>query len=134
MVSKDLTAKGEAEGGGDGVVDIAGFDGDEAVEKFCGAGETVSPSLACGGVEECAVVAEGFGERDGVEDRDAFPRTEGDVVDPAAVGAAYLSLGPFVHEEGCIEIFRVAGGVGYAQKRVNGVTTASVDKCAGRAE
>ena len=134
LVAENLAAEGEAKGGGDGVVDVAGFDADEAIEEFCGAAETVGPALARGGVEECAVVVEGFGERDGVEDGDAFPRTESDIIDPAAVGAAYLSFGPFVHEEGCVEIFRVAGSVGYTQKRVNGVTTSSVDKCAGRAE
>ena len=73
MVSEDLTAEGEAEGGGDGVVDVAGFDGDEGVEELCGAGEAVGPALTRGGVEERAVVAEGFGEGDGVEDGDALP-------------------------------------------------------------
>ena len=60
-------------GRGDGVVDVAGFDGDEGVEELCGAGETVGPALARGGVENAAVVVEGFGERDGVEDGDALP-------------------------------------------------------------
>ena len=133
-VVEDLAAEGEAVGGGDGVVDVAGFDGDEGVEELCGAGEAVGPALAGGGVEECAVVVEGFGERDGVEDGDAFPRAEGDVVDPTAVGAADLSLGPFVDEEGGVEIFCVAGGVGYAEEWVDGVAAAAVDDGAGRAE
>ena len=134
LIAENLAAEGEAKGGGDGVVDVAGFDADEAIEELCGAGETVGPALVRGGVEECAVVVEGFGERDGVEDGDAFPRTESDIVDPAAVGAAYLSLGPFVCEECCVEIFGVTGGVGYAQKGVDSVAAASVDECAGRAE
>ena len=134
LVTENLAAEREAEGGGDGIVDVAGFDADEAIEEFCGAAETVGPALARGGVEECAVVVEGFGERDGVEDGDAFPRTESDIVDPAAVGAAYLPLGPFVYEECCVEIFGVTGSVGYAQERVDSVAAASVDECAGRAE
>ena len=134
LVAEDLAAEGEAKGGGDGVVDVAGFDADEAIEELCGAGETVRPALARGGVEECAVVVEGFGERDGVEDGDAFPRTKSDIVDPAAVGAAYLPLGPFVYEECCVEIFGVTCGVGYAQKGVDSVAAASMDECAGRAE
>ncbi len=60
-------------GRGDGVVDVAGVDGYEAVEELCGAGETVGPALTCCGVEELAVMVEGFGERDGVEDGDALP-------------------------------------------------------------
>ena len=70
---EDLGADGEAVGGGDGVVDVAGFDGDEGVEELCCSGETVGPALACRGVEDLAVVVEGFGERDGVEDGDALP-------------------------------------------------------------
>jgi len=35
---EDLGAEGEAVRGGDGVVDVAGFDGDERVEELCGAG------------------------------------------------------------------------------------------------
>ncbi len=73
VIAEDLGADGEAVGGGDGVVDVAGFDGDEGVEELCGAGETVGPALARGGVEDAAVVVEGFGERDGVEDGDALP-------------------------------------------------------------
>ncbi len=53
-------------------------------------------------------MVEGFGERDGVEDGDALPGAEGDVVDPTAVGAADLLLGPFVDEEGGFEVLRLA--------------------------
>ncbi len=70
---EDLGADGEAVRGGDGIVDVAGFDGDEGVEELCGAGEAVGPALAGGGVEDGAVVMEGFGECDGVEDGDALP-------------------------------------------------------------
>ena len=73
VVAEDLGAEGEAVGRGDGVVDVAGVDGYEAVEELCGAGETVGPALTCCGVEELAVMVEGFGERDGVEDGDALP-------------------------------------------------------------
>ena len=52
VVAEDLGAEGEAVGGGDGVVDVAGFDGDEGVEELCGAGEAVGPALAGGGVED----------------------------------------------------------------------------------
>ena len=131
---EDLGAEGEAVGGGDGVVDVAGFDGDEGVEELCGAGEAVGPALAGGGVEDGAVVVEGFGEGDGVEDGDALPGAEGDVVDPAAVGAADLLLGPFVDEEGGFEVFGFAGGVGYAEEWVDGVAAAAVDDGAGGAE
>ena len=131
---EDLAAEGEAVGGGDGIVDVAGFDGDEGVEEFCGAGEAVGPALAGGGVEDGAVVVEGFGEGDGVEDGDALPGAEGDVVDPAAVGAADLLFGPFVDEEGGVEIFGFAGGVGDAEQWVHGVATAAVDDCAGGAQ
>ncbi len=70
---EDAGADGEAVRGGDGVVDVAGLDGDEGIEEFCGAGEAVGPALASGGVEDGAVVVEGFGEGDGVEDGDALP-------------------------------------------------------------
>jgi len=73
LVAEDLGAEGEAVGGGDGVVDVAGFNCDEGVEELCGAGEAVGPALAGCGVEDGAVVVEGFGEGDGVEDGDAFP-------------------------------------------------------------
>ncbi len=134
LVVEDLAAEGEAVGGGDGVVDVAGLDGDEAVEELCGAGEAIGPALAGGGVEKGAVVVEGFGEGDGVEDGDALPGAEGDVVDPAAVGAADLTLGPFVDEEGGVEVFGVAGGVGDAEERVDSVAAAAVDERAGGAE
>jgi hypothetical protein len=71
--AEDLGAEGEAVGGGDGVVDVAGFDGDEGVEKLCGAGEAIGPALAGGAVENGAVVVESFGEGDGVKDGDALP-------------------------------------------------------------
>src|SRR5207302_11353124 len=131
---EDLSAEGEAVRGGDGIIDVAGFDGDEGVEEFCGVGDAVGPALASGGVEDAAVMVEGFGEGDGVEDGDALPGTEGDVVDPTAVGSADLLLGPFVDEEGGFEVFRLAGGVGYAEERVDGVAAAAVDDGAGRAE
>ncbi len=41
--------------------------------NFGGAGEAIGPALAGCGVEDGAVVVEGFGERDGVEDGDALP-------------------------------------------------------------
>ena len=110
-------------GGGDGVVDVAGLDGDEAVEELCGAGEAVGPALAGGGVEDVAVVVEGFGEGDGVEDGDALPGAEGDVVDPTAVGAADLLLGPLVDQEGGVRgILRrrwcgLRGGAGRRRRR-----------------
>ena len=104
-IAEHLGTEGKAERGGDGIVDVAGFDGDEAVEELRGAGEAVGPALACGGVEDGAVVVEGFGERDGVEDGDALPGAEGDVVDPTAVSAAYLLLGPVVDEEGGARYF-----------------------------
>src|SRR6266550_980574 len=119
MIAEDLGAEGEAVRGGDGVVDVAGFDGDEGVEEFGGAGEAVGPALTGGGVEDGAVVVEGFGECDGVEDGDALPGAEGDVVDPTAVGAADLLLGPFVDEEGGFEVLCFAGGVGYAEEWVD---------------
>jgi hypothetical protein len=131
---EDLGAEGEAVGRGYGVVDVAGVDGDEGVEELCGAGEAIGPALAGGGVEDGAVVVEGFGERDGVEDGDALPGTEGDVVDPTAVGAADLLLGPFVDEEGRFEVLCFAGGVGYTEERVDGVAAAAVDDGAGGAE
>ena len=81
-----------------------------------------------------AVVVEGFGEGDGVEDGDALPGAEGDVVDPTAVGAADLLLGPLVDEECGFEVFCVAGGVGYAEEWVDGVAAAAVDDGAGGAE
>jgi len=77
---------------------------------------------------------EGFGEGDGVEDGDALPGAEGDVVDPTAVGAADLLLGPLVDEESGFEVFCFAGGVGYSEERVDGVATAAVDDGAGGAE
>ncbi len=132
--AEDLGADSETVGCGDGVVDVAGFDGDEGVEELCGAGETVGPALASGGVEDGAVVVEGFGEGDGVEDGDALPGAEGDVVDPTAVGAADLLFGPFVYEEGGFEVFCFACGVGYAEERVDGVAAAAVDDGAGGAE
>jgi hypothetical protein len=89
---EDLGADGEAVGGGDGVVDVAGFDGDEGIEELCGSGEAVGPALAGGGVEDGAVMVKGFGEGDSVEDGDALPGAEGDVVDPTAVGAGDLLL------------------------------------------
>ena len=50
MVAENLGAEGKAVRGGDGVVDVAGVDGDEGVEKFCGAGEAIGPAPARGGV------------------------------------------------------------------------------------
>ena len=79
-------------------------------------------------------MVQGFGECDGVEDGDALPGTEGDVVEPTAVGAADLLLGPFVDEEGGFEISRFAGGVGHAQQWVDGVAATSVDDGAGGTE
>ncbi len=70
---EDAGAGGEAVRGGDGVVDVAGLDGDEGVEEFGGTGEAVGPALAGGGVEDGTVMVEGFGEGDGVEDGDALP-------------------------------------------------------------
>jgi hypothetical protein len=104
------------------------------VEEFRGAGEAVGPALTGGGVEDGAVVMEGFGEGDGVEDGDALPGAEGDVVDPTAVGAGDLLLGPLVDEEGGFEVFGFAGGVGYAEEGVDGVAAAAVDDGAGGAE
>jgi hypothetical protein len=134
MIAEDLSAEGEAVGGGDGVVDVAGVDGDEGVEELCGAGEAIGPTLAGGGVEDGAVVVESLGERDGMEDGDALPGDEGDVVDPTAVGSADLLLGPFVDEEGGFEIFCFAAGVGYAEERVYGVAATAMDDGAGGAE
>ena len=131
---EDLGADGEAVRRGDGVVDVAGLDGDEGVQEFCGSGETVGPTLASGGVEDGAVVMEGFGECDGVEDGDALPGAEGDVVDPTAVGTGDLLLGPLVDEEGGFEVFGLAGGVGLAEEWVDGVSAAAVDDGAGWAE
>ena len=133
-VVEDLCADGEAVRGGDWVVDVAGLDGDEGVEEFGGSGEAVGPALAGGGVEDGAVVVEGFGEGDGVEDGDALPGAEGDVVDPTAVGAGDLLLGPLVDEEGGFEVFGLAGGVGLAEEWVNCVSAAAVDDGAGGAE
>jgi hypothetical protein len=39
-----------------------------------------------------------------------------------------------VDEEGGFEVFCLAGGVGYAEKRVDGIAAASVDDGAGGAE
>jgi hypothetical protein len=80
------------------------------------------------------MVVEGFGERDGVEDGDALPGAEGDVVNPTAIGAADLLLGPFVDEEGGFEIFCFAAGVGHAEQRVDGVAATAVDDGAGGTE
>ena len=134
MVAEDLGAEGKAVRGGDGVVDVAGVDGDETVEKFRGAGEAIGPEPAGGGVENGAVMVQGFSQCDRVEDGDALPRTEGDVVDPTAVGAADLLLGPFVDEQGGFEIFRLAGGVGHAEEWIDGVAATSVDDGAGGTE
>jgi len=134
VVAEDLSADGEAVGRGDRVVDVAGFDGDEPVEELCGSGETVGPALAGCGVEDGAVVVEGFGERDGMKDGDALPRAESDVVDPTAVGAADLLFGPFVDEEGGFEIFCPAGGVGHAEEWVDGVSATSMNDGAGGTE
>lgn len=134
VVAKDLGAEGEAVRGRDGVVDVAGVDGDEGVEELCGAGEAIGPALAGGGVEDGAVMMEGFGERDGVEDGDALPGAESDVVDPTAVGAADLLLGPFVDEEGGFEVFCFAAGVGHAEERIDGVAATTVDDGAGGTE
>ena len=62
IIAEDLSAEGEAVGGRDGVVDVAGVDGDEGVEEFCGVGEAIGPALAGGCVENGAVVVECFGE------------------------------------------------------------------------
>ena len=131
---EDLSADGEAVRGSDWVVDVAGLDGDEGIKELCGAVEAVGPALAGGGVEDDAVVAEGFGEGDGVEDGDSLPGAESDVVDPTAVGAADLSLGPLVDEECGFEVLCLSGGVGYAKEWVDGVAAAAVDDGAGGAE
>jgi hypothetical protein len=134
VVAENLTAEGEALGGGDRIVDVAGVDGDESIEKLRGAGEAIDPAPAGCGVEDTAVVTEGFGEGDGVEDGDALPGAEGDVVDPTAVGAADLLFGPLMDEEGGLKIFCIACGVGYAEEWVDGISTASVDNRAGGAK
>src|SRR5206468_1621903 len=77
VFAEDLAAEGEGVGGGDGVVDVAGLDGDEAVEELCGLRDAVGPLAAGVGVEDGAVVVESFGEGNGVEDGDALPGAEG---------------------------------------------------------
>src|ERR1700735_4266699 len=79
-------------------------------------------------------MVQSFGECDRVEDGDALPGTEGDVVDPTAVGAGDLLLGPLVDEEGRFEIFGLTGGVGLAEEWTDGVSAAAVDDGAGWAE
>jgi hypothetical protein len=126
-----LRAEGEGVGGRDRIIDVAGFDGDEGVEEFGGGGEAGGPLRAgCGG-ENCAVVVQRFGERDGAEDGDAFPGAEEDVVDPAAIGAGDVALGPVMYGDGGAEVFGVSGGVRDAEKWVDRVAAAAVDHCAG---
>jgi hypothetical protein len=53
---ENLAAKCKGERCGDGIVDVSGFDGDEAVEKCRGAGEPIGPPPAYSCVKEAAVV------------------------------------------------------------------------------
>src|SRR6185312_1949714 len=75
-----------------------------------------------------------FGECDGVEDRDAFPRTEDDVVDPTAIGLRHVPLGPVVDHHGGAEILAVSGRVRDAEQRIDRVTATAMDHGAGWAE
>jgi len=131
---EELRAEREGVGRCDGVVDVAGLERDEAVEKLDGARYTVGPLFARGGGKEVAVVVECFGEGDGLEDGDALPGAEGEVVDPGAVGAGDGALGPVVDVDGGVKVLRIAGGVGYAEERVDCVAAAAVDEAAGGAE
>ena len=80
-------------------------------------------SRPCAGTDDQhrAMSTQQLREGDGVEDGDALPGAKRDVVDPTAIGSADLLFGPFVDEEGGFEVFGFAGGVGYAQERVDGV-------------
>ncbi len=49
---EDASAGSEAVRRGDGIVDVAGFNGDEGVEEFCGSGEAIGPPLAGGCIED----------------------------------------------------------------------------------
>src|SRR5438067_5235616 len=65
---KDLSADGKAIGAGDGVIDISGFDGHEAIEEFGSSRQPVRPLAACTRIEDAAMVMQGFRKRDCAED------------------------------------------------------------------
>lgn len=74
-----------------------------------------------------------FSQRNGAEDSDAFPGAESDVIDPATISAAEVLFGPGMHLQGGVQVFRVSGGVGYAQQGVDGVAATAVQNAAGGA-
>ncbi len=79
-------------------------------------------------------MAQRLGQRNGVEDRDALPRAERDVVDPTTVSAADIALRPVVEQDRCREVLLIAGGMCDAKQRIDSVGTTPVNDAAGRAE
>lgn len=67
-------------------------------------------------------------QRDSVKDSNSFPRTQGNVVDPAAVRSADRLLRPFVHALRSLDIPGVAAAVRHPQQRIHSIAAASVNQ------
>src|SRR6202012_2868015 len=73
----------------DGIVHVAGFNGDEAIEKFRRAREAIGPLCPRGCIENLPMMRKRLGQRDGVKDGDAPPGADRHIVDPTAIRPAY---------------------------------------------
>ena len=129
--AQDLPTELKSQRRRDRIIHVAGFDGDESVEKFCRRGQAILPLRARGRVENFAVMLERLSQRDRVKHGDALPGAESHVVDPTAVGAAHTGLRPLVHANRRADIFGFARGVRHAQQGIDGVAATAVDERAG---